>query len=141
VLFQTLDFALFFAVVFAAFLAAPQRARWALLLAASVVFFGALGVPELLLALAAVTLASYLAAAGIARGSSPRLWLWGGIAFNVGVLAAFKYAPAAWFGRTADPGLLAMVGVSYFTFQGISYIADVHVGVQERERHLGYFAL
>ena len=58
-LFHTLHFAFFFLVVFPAFLLAPQRARWCILLCASLVFFGALGVPALVFALAAVTLASY----------------------------------------------------------------------------------
>jgi alginate O-acetyltransferase complex protein AlgI len=142
VLFHTLDFAVFFLIVFSAFLLAPHRARWAILLGASLVFFGALGVPALVLALAAVTLASYVVGLRLDAAPSTRTaWLWAGITFNVLVLAAFKFLPTAWFGRSLGGGQFATVGVSYFTFQGISYIVDVYAGTQKSERHLGYFAL
>jgi D-alanyl-lipoteichoic acid acyltransferase DltB (MBOAT superfamily) len=142
VLFHTLRFAFFFLVVFPAFLLTPDSARWAILLGASVVFFGALGVPALMVALAAVTLATYVVGLVLARARTIRAtWLWAGIAFNVLVLAAFKLLPASWFGRSSGAGLLATVGVSYFTFQGISYIVDVYAGAQQPEPHLGYFAL
>jgi D-alanyl-lipoteichoic acid acyltransferase DltB (MBOAT superfamily) len=142
VLFHTLDFALFFSIVLPAFLLAPHRVRWAVLLSASLVFFSALGVPALVLALATATLASYVA--GVALDTNRRgraVWLWAGIAANVLVLAAFKFLPASWFGRSIGGGLLALVGVSYFTFQGISYLVDIYAGTQKPERHLGYFAL
>ena len=141
-LFHTLHFAFFFLVVFPAFLLAPQRARWSILLCASLVFFGALGVPALVFALAAVTLASY--GAGLCMGgvrARRPIWLWSGIAFNVLVLAAFRYPPVASLGLTGTNGLMPTVGVSYFTFQGISYLVDIYIGAQEPERHLGYFAL
>jgi alginate O-acetyltransferase complex protein AlgI len=140
--FHTLPFALFFLVVFLAFLLAPQRARWIILLCASLVFFGALGVSALVFALVAVTVVSYVAGLliGTTRATRP-IWLWGGIAFNVFVLGAFKYMSAASLDRTGADGLLATVGVSYFTFQGISYLVDLYMGAQEAERHLGYFFL
>jgi alginate O-acetyltransferase complex protein AlgI len=141
-LFHTLHFAFFFLVVFPAFLLTPQRARWGTLLCASLVFFSALGVPALVFALAAVTLASY--GAGLCMGAvraRRRVWLWSGIAFNVLVLAAFRYPSAASLRATETSGLMATVGVSYFTFQGISYLVDIYIGAQEPERHLGYFAL
>src|SRR4029453_2710117 len=100
------------------------------------------GVPALVFALAAVTLASY--GAGLRMGAvraRRRVWLWSGIAFNVLVLAAFRYPSVASLRATETSGLMATVGVSYFTFQGISYLVDIYIGAQEPERHLGYFAL
>jgi alginate O-acetyltransferase complex protein AlgI len=142
VLFHTLDFAIFFGIVFPAYLLTPHRARWAVLLAASVLFFAAVEVPVLILALAAVTLVSYAVGLALATAATTRpVWVVSGIAFNVVVLAAFKFLPATWFGRSTGGGLLALVGVSYFTFQGISYIIDVHAGKERAERHFGYFAL
>ena len=141
-LFHTLAFAIFVVIVLPVFLAVPQRARWVILLGASLVFFGALGVPALVYALAAVTLASYVVGLELDPVRPARtLWFWAGVTFDLGVLAAFKFVPASWFGGSEGGGLLALVGVSYFTFQGISYIVDVYAGAQKPERHLGYFAL
>ena len=95
VLFHTLTFAFFFLIVLPVFLVVPQRARWAVLLFASLVFFGALGIPALVVALAAVTLASYVV--GLMLDSvrpEPRAWFWAGMTFNVLVLAAFKFSAA-----------------------------------------------
>jgi alginate O-acetyltransferase complex protein AlgI len=140
--FQTFDFAAFLAIVFPAFLLSPHRARWAVLLAASLVFFSALGVPALVVALAGVTVASYVVGLILPLARSSRgVWLWVGITVNLGVLASFKLLPASWFGTSVGSGLLAAVGVSYFTFQGVSYVVDVYMGAQKPERHLGYFAL
>ena len=141
-LFHTVNFAIFFVIVLPAFLLAPHRARWAILLFASLGFFGSLGVPALISALAVVTLASYVAGLAVDTTRPARtIWLWAGVTCNVLVLAAFKFLPAPWFGRGMGQGLLALVGVSYFTFQGISYVVDVYAGTQKPERHLGYFAL
>src|SRR5262249_21940193 len=113
-LFHTLHFTFFFLVVFPAFLLAPHRARWSVLLCASLAFFSALGVPALVFALAAVTLASYCAGVGMGAARAHRpLWLWSGIAFNVFVLAAFRYSPVASLGSTGTDGSVATVGISY----------------------------
>jgi D-alanyl-lipoteichoic acid acyltransferase DltB (MBOAT superfamily) len=142
VLFHSVGFAVFFLLVFPAFVISPHRARWVVLLLASLIFFAALGVPALMVALAAVTLVSYALARLIGTpGRAAGTWLWTGIVFNVLVLAAFKFLPPAWFGTSAAGPMLTAVGVSYFTFQGISYLVDVYTGTQKPERHLGYFAL
>lgn len=59
----------------------------------------------------------------------------GGIALNLAPLAFFKYADFAiqnvnsWFSAGWSPlELFLPVGVSFFTFQGISYLADIHSG-------------
>jgi alginate O-acetyltransferase complex protein AlgI len=140
--FHTLRFAFFILLVWPLFLATPHAARWMLLLVASVLFFAALGVPALLVALAVVTTVSYVAGALIAMteaAGARRALLWTAIAANVLVLAAFKYLPAGTLGGGTT--LLAAVGVSFFTFQGISYVIDVYIGAAEAERHVGYFAL
>jgi alginate O-acetyltransferase complex protein AlgI len=81
-----------------------------------------------------------------------RRWLVGGIVFNLGVLAYFKYigfltrnvdALGAWMGR---PELVPVIdaalplGISFFAFQGISYLIDVYRGTIGASRSLLEFA-
>lgn len=141
--FHTLRFAFFILLVWPVFLAMPSGARWMWLLVASLVFFAALGVPALVAALVVVVGVSYACGRllGEATGTTRRLLLYGGIVANLLVLGAFKYLPHGVLDSGSSPALLATVGVSYFTFQGVSYLVDVYVGSTEVERHFGLFAL
>lgn len=141
--FHTLRFAFFIAIVWPVFLAMPSGTRWMWLLAASLAFFAALGVPALVAALVVVVAVSYTCGRILAEttGTTRRLLLSVGIVANVLVLGAFKYLPHGILDSGSGPTLLATVGVSYFTFQGVSYLVDVYVGNAEVERHLGLFAL
>jgi D-alanyl-lipoteichoic acid acyltransferase DltB (MBOAT superfamily) len=72
---------------------------------------------------------------------------------NLGLLFSFKYYNFATenlnalFRDFAIPmdipvmNLLLPVGISFYTFQTLSYSIDVYYGRQKAERHLGYFAL
>jgi D-alanyl-lipoteichoic acid acyltransferase DltB (MBOAT superfamily) len=65
-----------------------------------------------------------------------RVWLWLGIAFDVGILAAFRLAPASgpllpmshWFGLSAPSWLAiaAPVGLSFYTLARMSHTLDVY---------------
>jgi alginate O-acetyltransferase complex protein AlgI len=108
----------------------------------------------LLAALALVTLFSY--GTGILLGRLPegrtrRLIFWSGVGINLSILFFFRYLPA-WsdFPRllvtlpdsTASRSpLLITIGVSYYVFQAISYLADVALETERPERHLGLFSL
>lgn len=148
-LFPTITFALFLAIVLPiAWRLAPRPGRtgrdavaWKLLLvAASYVFYAAWDwrfVGLLVLA----TVGNEVAAMGIHLAGDQRArdrWLTGALVGNLGVLAWFKYA--GFLVGSAD-GLLRMVGfdvalpypevvlpvgISFFTFQAISYVVDVH---------------
>jgi alginate O-acetyltransferase complex protein AlgI len=66
------------------------------------------------------------------------IWLWGGIALNVAVLVAFKYGrwiPGGW------DSLAVPVGISYYIFQKISYLADVYRQKAEPVRRADDFLL
>jgi alginate O-acetyltransferase complex protein AlgI len=146
-LFPTYQFLLFFAIVFPLYWKiGSHRLRLAWLLVASAAFYFSsfffLGVtPWLLLLIIASTLSSYLSALAMDRSPSPRArtaWLIAGIGFNLGILAYFKYANffldsvravAASFGFPATGPLLDLVlplGISFYTFETISYLVDVH---------------
>ena len=148
-LFPTVRFALFLAVVLPiawALAPRPGRAaveawRWKLFLVlASYVFYGAWDwrfVPLLMVS----TVGNEIAAMGIhlARDRAARdRWLIGALIGNLGLLAWWKYA--GFLTGSADgllrllgihvdlpyPELVLPVGISFFTFQAISYVVDVH---------------
>ncbi len=139
-LFHSLQFALFFAIVFGLYLLLPHRWQNRLLLAASLVFYGAWNWRYLFLFLYTIFV-DYLAALGISRSSRPavaRLLLTASIVSNVAVLGLFKYYDflagsvqgflAGW-GVTVTPPLVRFalpIGISFYTFQAMSYTIDVY---------------
>lgn len=142
-LFPTLTFGLFFLVVFPAVWAARSNEwRKLLLLVASWVFYGAWDwrfVPLLI----GSALINWGAAALIARRDDQgtrKALLIGGVAANLFLLGFFKYfdffaqqagSLLTLLGIGQDAPLMQVilpVGISFFTFQGISYIVDVHRG-------------
>jgi alginate O-acetyltransferase complex protein AlgI len=91
---------------------------------------------------------------GVARAigaSSSRLWLSIGIIGNLSLLLAFKYADFAvgnvnallsWgrIGEVPLPHVVLPIGISFFTFQGISYLIDVYRNEVKAEPNLLAFA-
>lgn len=151
-LFDSLSYLLaFFPVVCLAVFTAPTRWRWVILLIASLGFYACLKAPHLLLALGFSTLLSYRM--GLAIGREPReerqrVYLWVGILGNVLLLIGLKYLPFIAnnlrFLAGAEPVAgwnLSSIGVSFFVFQAISYLADVYLGLADPEANLGHFAL
>ena len=142
-LFPTLGFGLFFLLVYALAwgLQASNEWRKIALLLASWFFYGAWDgrFVALLIASAAINwaIARKLPEATVGRRKA---LLWLGIALNLGVLGWFKYAGffseqlavlLTAFGLGRDAPLLQTllpVGISFFTFQAISYLVDVYRG-------------
>jgi alginate O-acetyltransferase complex protein AlgI len=141
VLFPTVQFAIFFPLVLACSWALmPRPALWKpFIVAASYVFYGAAGWTFCFL-LAGVTLWNQLAAVLVARSEnerSRRLLVVVAVIVDLGLLAVFKYYgffAQQWANAFADIGLgpplplLAIalpVGISFYTFQAISYVVDV----------------
>ena len=138
--FTELRFVLFFVAVFAAYwaLRGDQARKWLLLLA-SWGFYAAWDWRYLGLLLAS-TAVDYAAARGLdAMQAGPfdaprrRLWLWLSVGTNLGILCAFKYydffvdSAAALLGvEAARLGLVLPLGISFFTFQTMSYTIDVY---------------
>ena len=153
--FQSLGFVLFFPCCCLVYYCLPRRMRPAWLLAASYFFYLCCGVGFAAL-LAVVTLASYLLgrALGCARTRrGRRLLLAAGVAGAAGILAVFKYAGFALqaaadllhlFGITVAPPAFSLalpVGLSFYTFQVIGYLADVYRGNLAPERSLLRYGL
>ena len=153
-LFNSFTFLIFFPVVVTIYFVIPHRFRWGWLLAASCYFYMAF-IPVYILILFFTIAIDY--AAGIlienAEGRKRKLWLVTSIVANVGVLAVFKYfnflsantrAIAEVFHWPYDFPILSIIlpiGLSFHTFQAMSYTIEVYKGRQPAERHLGIYAL
>ena len=140
-LFPTVTFAIFFLVVFpVSWFLAPRPTRWKLfMLAASYYFYGYFDVRFVAL-LALSTVFNHALGAAIHRsaGRARRAWLIVAVAGNLGLLAYFKYY--GFFvssatnlldqvGLNASPEIVSVVlpiGISFFTFQALSYIIDIY---------------
>ena len=138
-IFSRLEFVLFFALVCGvAWRLRRKRSRNAWLLGASYYFYAYWDVRFCALLLFSTTV-DFLLARWMADAVSParrKLWLTASLAINLGVLGFFKYAnffidsAAQLFGRLElHPGTLSIVlpvGISFFTFQTMSYTIDVY---------------
>ena len=140
--FITSAFWAFLPTVLALYWALRVHWRWqnALLLAASYFFYGWWDARFLLL-IAGSTAVDFVVGRRLAALEAPRsrkAWLGVSLAFNLGMLAWFKYAGflveqwvSAWasVGVTMDPmtmQIILPVGISFYTFQTLSYSIDVY---------------
>ncbi len=149
-LFNSINFLIFFPVVTTLFFLAPQKARWLVLLAASCFFYMAF-MPAFILILAFTILVDYVAGIYIERSVEKRrlIFLIASIVANVGVLFVFKYfnffnanlASLAdflhWQYSLEALSIVLPIGLSFHTFQSLSYTIEVYRGRQKAERHLG----
>ncbi|MFQ5557592.1 MAG: MBOAT family O-acyltransferase [Acidimicrobiales bacterium] len=136
-LFPTFTFAAFFAVVLPVSWALRSRATsWKLfVLAASYVFYAAWDVRFIAL-LAGMTIGNEIAAIAVHRATSSgarRAAVSAGVALDLVVLGFFKYYDFFTDSLERNLGLsspaldiVLPVGISFFTFQAISYVVDVH---------------
>lgn len=109
----------------------------------------------LILLIGAYCIADWAAALAIERAKNKqgkKLALIAGIAFNLGVLAAWKYTPllivtinsiTGWKlpGTEAIDGWFIPMGISFYGFSGIAYMVDVYRGVVKAEPSLVRFSL
>ena len=154
-LFHSTEYAIFLVVVFFAFwaMARAPRLRVVLLLVASYFFYSCSN-PWFLLLILASTFSNYLAglAMGQASDGRRRQWLIFSLIVNLGLLGTFKYAnffveSFIGFGNLVGAGwvferlpILLPAGISFYTFQSMSYTIDVYRGKLEVERNLAGFA-
>ena len=149
VLFPTFSFAAFFAVVLpVAWVLRRWPVPWKLFLLGASYWFYAAWDARFVLLLVGMTLGNAIAAAINVRATSERvrkLAVAGGVTLSLGVLAFFKYYD--FFTDSLDRNLgisspaldiVLPVGVSFFTFQAISYVVDVHRGRTEEAMLLDF---
>ena len=138
-IFSSITFIYFFLpTFFILYFILPKCMRNLLLLLSGFVFY-AWGEPVYLLVMIVSILADYLAGLVIYRNPGrPKVRLWAMISacvVNLGLLAVFKYASLfittfnGIFGTAIpDPALPLPIGISFFTFQSMSYVLDLYLG-------------
>ena len=142
-IFHSLDFFAFFLVTLAAYWLLPRRPQNVLLLVASYMFYGWVH-PWWPVLLFATTFIDYWSARGMTgAGALPKrrqMWLWLSIVSNLGLLGFYKYfdffvdnvaAAGAAIGWNVPHVALRVAlpaGISFYTFQSMSYAIDVYKG-------------
>jgi len=151
-LFHGWHFAIFFIIVYLVYLSL-RRTRFYVhwLLAASYFFYGWWS-PLYLLLIAYSTAVNYYAVVLMQRSQKKRFWFAVGIVNSLGVLGFFKYGVFITDNLNAllstlgvpfaivRPGVLLPVGISFYTFQAMSYTIDFYRGRIEREPNFIRFA-
>ncbi|PKV63239.1 MBOAT family O-acyltransferase [Pontibacter ramchanderi] len=156
-LFNSFEFLVFFPTVVGLYFLLPYRFRWLLLLIASYTFYMFWRVDYAII-LVISTLIDYTCGRMMDRYSEEerarrKPWLWLSLVSNLGILFTFKYYNF-FNGAASDLAnllgvsyaapafeLLLPMGISFYTFQTMSYSIDVYYGRIKAEKHLGIFAL
>ncbi|MGE4569241.1 MAG: MBOAT family protein, partial [Bacteroidales bacterium] len=154
-LFNSLHFLVYFILVLSLYYALPHSKRWILLLGASCYFYMAF-VPVYILILGFTIVVDYIAGIYIekAEGNRRKLFLIISLIANIGVLGFFKYynflnrslssfLQLGFDMATPLPylSILLPIGLSFHTFQAMSYTIEVYRGAHKAERHFGIYAL
>jgi len=154
-LFNSFQFWFFFPIAVLAFFLTPQRMRWLTGLIASYYFYMCWK-PAFLVLIFASTLTDYLVSLGLDKYQTKkrrRLLLSTSLVLNLGLLFTFKYLDFAL--TNVDhalkalgfkiflpyPELVLPVGISFYTFQTLSYTIDVYQRKIPAEYHFGRYAL
>lgn len=145
--FNSLSYFVFLPIVYLVFYFTKDRYRRLVMLIASYIFYATFKAPQLLIVLVFVTGVSFFYGVRLSRTtveSERRILFWMGSSFCLLVLVISKYLPPFLTSYRTDisfGNLLISIGVSYFTFQAISYLSDVYLELLEPEQHLRYHAL
>ena len=154
-LFNSIEFLIFFPLVTAIYFLLPHRFRWLHLLAASCVFY-MFFIPVYIFILIFTIIIDYIAGIMIenAEGTRRKMFLVMSLIANIGVLAVFKYFN--FFTSNVNELLAGFhiaghslpllkiilpIGLSFHTFQAMSYTIEVYRGHQKAERHFGIYSL
>ena len=153
--FNSLEFLIFYPIVALLYFVLPRRAVWPMLLVASYYFYMCYQA-ELVVLIAGTTLISWLASHAIKRTerkSVKKLWLTLALVVCFGVLFFYKYFNFLSGTVTGlinlcggqvsrfELDLLLPVGISFYTFQTLSYVIDVYRGDVLPERNFFFYAL
>ena len=153
-LFNSVEFLIFFLLTTIIYFLLPNKYRWLHLLIASWIFYSFF-IPIYSLILFSTIVIDYFAGIIIykSQGKRKKLLLLLSIVANVGILCYFKYYNFFIeninelfysFGinqHLSYLGLVLPIGLSFHTFQAMSYTIEVYRGNQLPEKHFGIYAL
>lgn len=152
-LFNSLEFAIFLPIVVGLYFCLPWRFRTPMLLVASCIFYMAF-IPAYILILFVTILIDYTAGIYIERsiGRARQIWLIGSIISTCAVLFVFKYFDfftgnfvglahlVGWQLPKPVVHIILPIGLSFHTFQSLSYVVEVYRGRQKTERNFITYA-
>ena len=137
-LFSSIEFIFFFLPLsLILYFAVPLRFRNVALLVVSLVFYG-WGEPIYVLLMIATVIADYVFGLLVARRRS-RAWLAVAVICNLASLGFFKYYD--FFAELVGLPLLGLslpVGISFYTFQALSYVVDVYRGESPQKNAVAF---
>ena len=153
--FNSIEFLIFLPIVVLLFYLLPQKARWLMLLVASCVFYMWF-VPKYILILLVTIIIDY--SAGILmekhvdEPKKKKAFLVISVVSTLLVLFIFKYLGFindnfVWLCQKlgldvrTSVNIILPIGLSFHTFQSMSYVIEVYRGHQKAERHFGYYSL
>ncbi|QEM09642.1 MBOAT family O-acyltransferase [Mucilaginibacter rubeus] len=154
-IFNSFTFLLFFPMVTVLYFLLPHKFRWMLLLGASCYFYMFFKAIYILILFFTIII-DYTAGIYLEKVTDPKkkkLLLILSLTANIGVLAVFKYfnffnanlsGILYWMGYTNPIPFLQIllpIGLSFHTFQAMSYTIEVYRGHQKAEHHFGIYAL
>lgn len=139
----------FLTVVFILYTILPSlKLKNGLLIGASLIFY-AYGEPVYVFLMLGSTVVNYvmgLLAAG--KGGRARIAMWAAVVLNIGCLCLFKYAGflveninSLTGASFPAPNIPLPIGISFFTFQALSYVIDVYRGEVRRQKNFGKLLL
>ena len=154
-IFNSLEFLVFFLIVIVLYFILPNKYKWILLLLASYYFYMSWKFEYIFLMLFS-TIINYLIALAMEKEEiriKRKKYLYLSLILNIGILFVFKY-----FNFFIDSinglvsisnikisipaiGLVLPMGISFYTFQTLSYTIDVYKGDIKAEKNFGIFAL
>ena len=153
--FNSIAFLIFLPIVVLLFYLLPHKWRWLMLLAASCVFYMWF-VPKYILILLVTIVIDYSAGILMERYADQpkkkKTFMVISIVSTLTVLVVFKYLNflmanldqlCASLGKETHlvTHIILPIGLSFHTFQSMSYVFEVYRGHQKAERHFGYYAL
>lgn len=153
--FNSIEFLIFLPIVVLLFYLLPHKWRWLMLLAASCVFYMWF-VPKYILILLVTIVIDYSAGILMERYADQhklkKTFFVISIVSTLAVLLVFKYLNfltanldqlCASLGMETHllTHIILPIGLSFHTFQSMSYVIEVYRGHQQAERHFGYYAL